>query len=126
MILSLNQWLKESDLNKILEAILIKIKKPIIEVFIYSEEERLARAVVKIFMNKALSNQSIDNFLNKLTTPDKVPISGKFVWENFNENPWRYVLTGHQDELCAYRNLQNFLRSLYFQWRNSEVEAKSN
>jgi hypothetical protein len=124
MILSTNKWLKEDQLHKMLFAILKKIKKPTTTVFIYSEEERLARSVVKIFINKVLSDQSIDNFLKKLTIPHRLQSSGNFVWENFDKNPWRYVLTSHQDELFAYRNLQNFLRSLYFQWKNVDIENK--
>jgi hypothetical protein len=124
MILSTNQWLEENDLNKILFAILNKIKKPAPTIFIYSEEERLARSVINIFTNKTLSDESIGNWLKKLTTPDRLQPSGGFVWENFDKNPWRYVLTSHQDELCAYRNLQNFLRSLYFQWKDVNIELK--
>jgi hypothetical protein len=122
MILSADTWLEEAHLNSMLSSISKRIKQPTVSLFIHSEEERLARAVVNIFSRQLLSRQSIDAFLRRLTVPDKIKTTGKFVWEDFDKNPWRYVLTSAREDLVSYRNLQNFIRSIYFQWKACDTE----
>ena len=114
-ILSLSKYLNSSDLMRLLTAIATKLRHPVPSVYLHSEEERLARAAVKICQQSTLGVEQINSWLNILTETDRRP-SGLLIWDNFEKYPWRTILTSPTEQLCAYRNIQNFLRSLYFQW----------
>lgn len=55
-----------------------------------------------------------------LIEPDSRLPPGQFVWDDFEQHPWRKILTEPKEKLCAYRNVQNFLRAFYFQWKKEE------
>ncbi|MDY7002858.1 MAG: DUF2785 domain-containing protein [Cyanobacteriota bacterium] len=118
-ILSLNSYLNDSDLMRLLKAIATKLRQPVPSVYIHSEEERLARATVKICQQNTLSIEQINSWLNILIETERRS-SGPLIWDNFEKYPWRKILTSPTEQLCAYRNIQNFLRSLYFQWEMAE------
>ncbi|MDJ1174631.1 DUF2785 domain-containing protein [Roseofilum capinflatum] len=119
-LLSLNSYLNESDLIRLLDAIASKLRQPVSSVYLHSEEERLARAAVSICQQDRLAIKQIKVWLNRLIEPDLRRPSGRFVWDDFENHPWRKILTDPTEKLCAYRNLQNFLRAFYFQWRKKE------
>ena len=124
-ILSLSTYLNQVDLMRLLDAILAKLRHPTSSVYLHSEEERLARASVTILRQNSLTLESITTWFETLIEPDQRPPSGRFVWDDFEQYPWRKMLTAPTEQLCAYRNLQNFLRSLYFQWkRDSHTDEK--
>lgn len=116
-ILGQNSYLKEKDLMKLLNAIAFKLRQPVSSVYLHSEEERLAKAVVNICTRTILSIENIKSWLQSLIEPDIRLPSGAFVWDDFEKYPWRKILTEPTERLCAYRNIQNFLRSFYFQWK---------
>ncbi len=118
-ILSLNSYLNDSDLMRLLIAIATKLRQPVPSVYLHSEEERLAQATVKICQQNILSIEQINSWLDILIETERRP-SGVSIWENFEKYPWRKILTSPTEQLCAYRNIQNFLRSLYFQWERAE------
>ncbi len=118
-ILSLNSYLNDSDLMRLLIAIATKLRQPVPSVYLHSEEERLARATVKICQQNMLSIEQINSWLDILIETECRP-SGPLIWDNFEKSPWRKILTSPTEQLCAYRNIQNFLRSLYFQWEKAE------
>lgn len=118
-ILSLNSYLNDSDLMRLLKAIATKLRQPVTSVYLHSEEERLARAAVKICQQNMLSIEQINSWLDILIETERRP-SGPLIWDNFEKYPWRKILTSPTEQLCAYRNIQNFLRSLYFQWVRAE------
>ena len=119
-ILSLNSYLSESDLMRILNAIATKLRQPMPSVYIHSEEERLARSAVSICQRNFLTIEQISAWLDRTIEPDRRRPSGRFVWDDFEKYPWRKILTEPTERLCAYRNLQNFLRAFYFQWQRAE------
>ena len=118
-ILSLNSYLNDLDLIRLLTAIATKLRHPVPSVYLHSEEERLARAAVKICQQNKLSIEQINSWLDLLIETERRP-SGRFIWDDFEKYPWRKILTSRSEQLCAYRNIQNFLRSLYFQWERLE------
>ena len=116
-ILSLNPHLNSSDLIRMLNAIANKLRHPMPSVYLHSEEERLARAAVSICQSHLLTMEHINSWLKFLIEPDRRRPSGDFVWDDFEQHPWRKILTDPIEKLCAYRNIQNFLRAFYFQWK---------
>jgi len=126
-ILSQNPYLNDSDLMRLLNAIATKLREPMASVYIHSEEERLARAAVKICQQNPITFEQISSWLSILIEPHRRLPSGRFVWDDFEKHPWRKILTEPYDRLCAYRNVQNFLRAFYFQWKNDEnISDKQN
>lgn len=125
-ILSQNPYVNGSDLVRLLNAIATKLRNPIPSVYLHSEEERLARAAVKICQRNLITFEQISSWLSILIEPDRRLPSGDFVWDDFEKHPWRKILTEPYDRLCAYRNVQNFLRAFYFQWKIEEnmIERK--
>lgn len=119
-ILSHNRHLNDSDLRKLLNAIATKLRHPMPSVYLHSEEERLARAAVKICQKNLITFEQISDWLKILIEPEQRLPSGGFVWDDFEKYPWRKILTDPIEQLCAYRNMQNFLRSFYFQWKREE------
>ncbi|WP_287244783.1 MULTISPECIES: DUF2785 domain-containing protein [unclassified Okeania] len=111
--------LNNSDLMRLLKAIATKLHQPVPSVYLHSEEERLARAAVKICQQNTLSIEQINYWLDILIEIERRP-SGLLIWDNFEKYPWRKILTSPIKQLCAYRNIQNFLRSFYFQWEMAE------
>ncbi|WP_287524330.1 DUF2785 domain-containing protein [Okeania sp. SIO2C2] len=111
--------LNNSDLMRLLKAIATKLHQPVPSVYLHSEEERLARAAVKICQQNTLSIEQINSWLDILIEIERRP-SGLLIWDNFEKYPWRKILTSPTKQLCAYRNIQNFLRSFYFQWEMAE------
>ena len=120
-ILGQISYLNESDLIRLLNAIANKLRQPVSSVYLHSEEERLAKAVVQICKNELLTIESISSWVNMLVEPDRRYASGRFVWDDFDDHPWRKILTEPYDKLSAYRNIQNFLRAFYFQWKREEI-----
>ena len=120
-ILSRNPYLNESDLMRMLNAIATKLRQPMASVYIHSEEERLARAAVSICQRNLLTIEQISAWLSRSIEPDRRRPSGRFVWDDFEKHPWRKILTDPTEKLCAYRNIQNFLRAFYFQWEREET-----
>ena len=120
-ILGQISYLNESDLIRILNTIANKLRQPVSSVYLHSEEERLAKAVVQICKNELLTIESISSWVNMLVEPDRRYASGRFVWDDFDDHPWRKILTEPYDKLSAYRNIQNFLRAFYFQWKREEI-----
>ena len=119
-ILSRNPYLNGSDLRRLLDAIANKLRQPVSSVYLHSEEERLARAAVSICQQDLLAIEQISSWLKILIEPEHRLPSGRFVWDDFEKHPWRKILTEPKEQLCAYRNVQNFLRAFYFQWKNEE------
>jgi signal transduction histidine kinase len=119
-ILSRNSYLNRSDLIRLLSAISSKLRHPISSVYLHSEEERLARSAVSICQRDILTIEQISAWLQTLIEPDRRRPSGHFVWDDFEKYPWRKILTDPIEKLCAYRNIQNFLRAFYFQWKHQE------
>ena len=120
-ILSLNPEFNGSDLMRMLNAIATKLRQPMSSVYLHSEEERLARAAVRICQRNLLTIEQISAWLDRSIEPDRRRPSGRFVWDDFEKYPWRKILTDPTERLCAYRNLQNFLRAFYFQWEREET-----
>ena len=118
-IFSLNSYLNDLDLIRLLTAIATKFRHPVSSVYLHSEEEKLARATVKISQQNKLSIEQINSWLDLLIETERL-LSGRFTWDDFEKYPWRKILTSRTEQLCAYRNIQNFLRSFYFQWERSE------
>ena len=123
-ILSLNPYLNGSDLIRLLNAIATKLRHPMRSVYLHSEEERLARAAVTICQRNLLTIEQISDWLNRSIEPDRRRPSGRFVWDDFEKHPWRKILTDPTERLCAYRNVQNFLRAFYFQWQRCENQLE--
>ncbi|MDJ1183754.1 DUF2785 domain-containing protein [Roseofilum casamattae] len=121
MVLSRNSYLKASDLIQLLDGISNKLRHPQPSVYIHSEEERLARAAVNICQGNCLTIEQINDWIDRLIEPDRRRPSGHFVWDDFENYPWRKILTDPTEKLCAYRNLQNFLRAFSFQWQRREI-----
>jgi len=119
-ILSQSPYLNRSDLMRLLNGIATKLRQPMPSVYLHSEEERLARAAVRIFQHNLMTIEQISSWLKILIEPDRRRSSGRFVWDDFEKYPWRKILTDPTEQLCAYRNVQNFLRALYFQWKRVE------
>ena len=119
-ILSRSRHLKGVDLRRLLNAIANKLRQPVSSVYLHSEEERLARAAVSICQQELLAIEQISSWLKILIEPEVRLPSGRFVWDDFEEHPWRKILTEPREQLSAYRNVQNFLRAFYFQWKNEE------
>ncbi|NEQ81909.1 MAG: DUF2785 domain-containing protein [Moorea sp. SIO2I5] len=119
-ILSQSPYLNGSDLMRLLNGIATKLRQPMPSVYLHSEEERLARAAVIIFQHNLMTIEQISSWLKILIEPDRRRPSGRFVWDDFEKYPWRKILTDPTEQLCAYRNVQNFLRALYFQWKRVE------
>ncbi len=119
-ILSRSRHLKGVDLRRLLNAIANKLRQPVSSVYLHSEEERLARAAVSICQQELLAIEQISSWLKILIEPEVRLPSGHFVWDDFERYPWRKILTEPREQLSAYRNVQNFLRAFYFQWKNEE------
>lgn len=119
-LLSRSPYLKGLDLRRLLNAIANKLRQPVCSVYLHSEEERLARAAVSICQQDLMTIEQISSWLKILIEPELRLPSGRFVWDDFEKHPWRKILTEPREQLCAYRNVQNFLRALYFQWKNEE------
>jgi hypothetical protein len=119
-MLSCSPYLNDLDLMQLLNGVAAKLRYPMPSVYLHSEEERLARAVATILQQDRLRIEQVKTWLQKLTEPQQRLPSGHFVWDDFAKYPWRKVLTAPIEQLCAYRNVQNSLRSLYFQWQNRQ------
>ncbi len=119
-IISQNTYLQGADLRRLLNAIANKLRQPMSSVYLHSEEERLARAAVSICQQDLLAIEQISSWLKMLIEPDRRLPSGRFVWDDFEQHPWRKILTDPTEQICAYRNVQNFLRAFYFQWKSEE------
>ncbi|MBP0027140.1 DUF2785 domain-containing protein [Roseofilum sp. Guam] len=124
VVLGRNPYLNESDLIQLLDSISSKLRHPMPSVYLHSEEERLARAAVSICQRNQLTIAQINDWLRRSIEPDLRRPSGRFVWDHFERYPWRKILTDPIEKLCAYRNLQNFLRAFYFQWQNQEMATE--
>ena len=120
VVLSRSSYLNSSDLIRLLNAISNKLRHSRSLVYIHSEEERLARAAVSICQRNLLTIEQISAWVKQLIEPDRRRPSGRFVWDDFEKYPWRKVLTEPTETLCAYRNIQNFIRAFYFQWKKQE------
>ncbi|MDB9517254.1 DUF2785 domain-containing protein [Roseofilum reptotaenium CS-1145] len=124
VVLGRNPYLNESDLIQLLDGISSKLRHLMASVYLHSEEERLARAAVSICQRNQLTIAQINDWLRRSIEPDLRRPSGRFVWDDFERYPWRKILTDPIEKLCAYRNLQNFLRAFYFQWQNQEMATE--
>lgn len=119
-ILGQNPYLNSLDLLGLLKAIAARLRQPMPSVYLHSEEERFAKAAVKICQSNLISFAQISSWLDALIEPKQRLPAGRFVWDDFARYPWRKILTEPKAQLCAYRNIQNFLRAFYFQWQQLE------
>ncbi|MGB3535730.1 MAG: DUF2785 domain-containing protein [Microcoleaceae cyanobacterium] len=119
-ILSRSSYLNSSDLIRLLNAISSKLRQPVSSVYLHSEEERLAKAAVIICQQNLLTIEQISTWIKQLIEPDRRRPQGRFVWDDFEKHPWRKILTEPIEKLCAYRNIQNFIRAFYFQWKHQD------
>ena len=99
LVLARNRFIDAGDLWSLLATISNKMIHSTNHIYVHSEDERLAAAVVEILRRDAISLNQIDAWANSLLKPD-----GK---------DW---LRASMDEGMnfAFQNTRNLLRSLYF------------
>ena len=100
-ILAQHRFVSLSDLERIMDALVEKIATPA-HVYLFDEDERLARTVMGALQRDLLTLPFLTAWLEQLTHP-----RGHSTWSDTDEA-----------DNCARHNSKHFLRSLYFQLRS--------
>jgi hypothetical protein len=101
MMLAQNRYLAVADLERILTAIADKVRKRVAYVYLYREDERLVYAVRKALKRDLLEMPFLAAWLERLTALEGLP-------------SW-FQASFQEEEVSAYTNIRDFVRSLYFQ-----------
>lgn len=101
-----------SDLERIMNALVEKITAPVAHVYLYGEEERLARTVMGVLQRDLLKLPFLNKWLEHLVHP-----SGRIAWSESFESGKLMEVVRSRAETCARHNTRTFLYSLYFQLR---------
>jgi hypothetical protein len=95
-----------SDLERIMDALATKITAPVPHIYLYDEDERLARAVMGVLQRNLLTLPFLAHWLERVTRPAE-----RVAWSDGQE------CAQSKPETCARHNSKHFLRSVYFQLR---------
>ncbi|MGB3401453.1 MAG: hypothetical protein WBA77_02045 [Microcoleaceae cyanobacterium] len=104
----------------------VNLDSPYPQFICIQKKNDASRYAVSICQQNILTIEQISTWIKQLIEPDRRRPQGRFVWDDFEKHPWRKILTDPIEKLCAYRNIQNFLRAFYFQWKhqNNRVDIK--
>jgi hypothetical protein len=97
-MLAKSRYLRAAELERILDAIAVKVSTPVAHVYLYQEDERLAYAVRIALGRNLLGLTFLRAWLGRMTQPEG----------------WRDAYTD-EAAVSACHNVTTFLRSLYFQ-----------
>jgi hypothetical protein len=100
-----------------LEIIATKLRKSGQKVFLHNEDERLANAVIAVMRRTEISQNTIHDWLNELTTASAWNQKSFDHWQEefVQKHPWWPAYNDSPASIHVFKNIQNFIRSLYFQ-----------
>ncbi len=115
-VLTQHRFVSAPDLTRIMDALAGKITAPVAHVYLYGEEERLARTVMGALQRDLLTLPFLASWLEHMTHPE-----GRVAWSESFEGPEGGKLmevVRSAAETCARHNAKYFLYTLYFQLRS--------
>lgn len=106
-----------SNLERILYALSTKLKGPSLPVFVYNEDERLAIAAVAVLERNYLELPVVEGWLEHLTEAPTWRAKSFEPWQEevVKKHPWWPVYNEPPEAVNMFKNIQAFVRSLYFQ-----------
>jgi hypothetical protein len=106
-VLGRNRHLEVADLVRLLDAIADKISTPVAHIYLYGEDERLARPVLGILERNLLDAAAWTTWVERLAQPPGRP-------------PWKETYAG-PPATAARHNTRSLVRSLYFKLAEAET-----
>lgn len=101
-----------AGLTQIMNALAEKITAPVAHIYLYDEDERLARIVMGALQRDQLTLPFLTTWLEQLMHP-----SGRIAWNETWESGKIMEIVRSKVETSTRHNIKHFLRSLYFQLR---------
>jgi hypothetical protein len=111
-VLTQHRDIAASYLSRIMDALAEKVTAPVAHVYLYDEDERLARTVMGVLQRDLLTLPFLAMWLEHLTHP-----RGRTTWNESFESGKLMDMVRSEAETCARHNTKYFLYSLYFQLR---------